>query len=66
MDERGALNVRDKTTFRRERTIRLHHCNPAGIVFYPQYLVILHEFIECWFDENHMGISSASAASASP
>ncbi|MEX3949838.1 acyl-CoA thioesterase [Paraburkholderia sp. EG287B] len=39
------------TTFQRERTIRFHHCDPAGIVFYPQYLVMLHAFIERWFDE---------------
>ncbi|RQS07296.1 acyl-CoA thioesterase [Burkholderia sp. Bp8998] len=37
--------------FRRERVIRFHHCDPAGIVFYPQYLVMLHAFIESWFDE---------------
>ena len=25
------------------RTIRFHHCDPAGIVFYPQFFYLLHE-----------------------
>lgn len=37
--------------FVRDITIRFHHCDPAGIVFYPQYLVMLHEFVERWFDD---------------
>jgi 4-hydroxybenzoyl-CoA thioesterase len=41
----------DAAAFVRESTIRFHHCDPAGIVFYPQYLVMLHEFVEHWFDE---------------
>ncbi|WP_321855843.1 thioesterase family protein [Burkholderia cenocepacia] len=45
------MNRHGETSFRRERIIRFHHCDPAGIVFYPQYLVMLHAFIEAWFDE---------------
>lgn len=45
------MNPSRDTAFRRERIIRFHHCDPAGIVFYPQYLVMLHAFIESWFDE---------------
>ncbi|PTE00768.1 acyl-CoA thioesterase [Pandoraea apista] len=41
----------DAAAFVRESTIRFHHCDPAGIVFYPQYLVMLHEFVEQWFDD---------------
>jgi len=28
------------------KLIRFHHCDPAGIVFYPQYFVLLHEVQE--------------------
>lgn len=31
------------------KMIRFQHCDPAGIVFYPQYLVLFHEVIEDWF-----------------
>jgi len=26
-----------------QKQIRFHHCDPAGIVFYPQYFYLLHE-----------------------
>jgi len=26
-----------------KKQIRFHHCDPAGIVFYPQYFYLLHE-----------------------
>jgi 4-hydroxybenzoyl-CoA thioesterase len=32
-----------------EKEIRFHHCDPAGIVFYPQYFVLFHEVMEDWF-----------------
>lgn len=35
--------------FRTEKLIRFHHCDPAGIVFYPQYFVLIHEVMEDWF-----------------
>jgi 4-hydroxybenzoyl-CoA thioesterase len=35
--------------FRVEKLIRFHHCDPAGIVFYPQYFVLMHELVEDWF-----------------
>ncbi|NMG14097.1 benzoyl-CoA thioesterase [Aromatoleum bremense] len=34
-----------------KKSIRFHHCDPAGIVFYPQCLVLCNEVIEDWFDE---------------
>lgn len=37
--------------FERRKLIRFHHCDPAGIVFYPQYLVLCNELVEDWFDE---------------
>jgi 4-hydroxybenzoyl-CoA thioesterase len=37
--------------FRVEKLIRFHHCDPAGIVFYPQYFVLMHELVEDWFSQ---------------
>lgn len=37
--------------FVRKKLIRFHHCDPAGIVFYPQYLVLCNEIVEDWFDQ---------------
>src|SRR5258708_16560351 len=34
--------------FRVDKLIRFHHCDPAGIVFYPQYFVLMHELMEDW------------------
>jgi 4-hydroxybenzoyl-CoA thioesterase len=42
--------------FERTKLIRFHHCDPAGIVFYPQYLVLCNELVEDWFDEG-MGVN---------
>lgn len=33
------------------RTVRFADCDPAGIVFFPQYLVMLNTLHEQWFDE---------------
>lgn len=38
-------------SFTAQRTVRFSDCDPAGIVFFPQYLVMLNGFIEQWFDE---------------
>jgi 4-hydroxybenzoyl-CoA thioesterase len=37
--------------FYKEKLIRFQHCDPAGIVFYPQYLILFHELMEDWFNE---------------
>ena len=37
--------------FRAQKLIRFHHCDPAGIVFYPQYFVLMHELMEDWFSQ---------------
>ena len=37
--------------FEKQQLIRFHHCDPAGIVFYPQYLILFDELMEDWFNE---------------
>ncbi len=37
--------------FEATRTVRFGDCDPAGIVFFPQYFVMLNAFVEQWFDE---------------
>jgi 4-hydroxybenzoyl-CoA thioesterase len=38
-------------TFEREHKIHFSECDPAGIVFYPQYFVLFNDLIESWIDE---------------
>lgn len=37
--------------FERTKLIRFQHCDPAAIIFYPQYFVLFHELQEDWFTE---------------
>lgn len=37
-------------TFRSARRIRFSECDPAGIVFYPQYFVLFNDLLEEWVD----------------
>jgi 4-hydroxybenzoyl-CoA thioesterase len=37
--------------FIRERAIRFSDCDPAGIVFYPQYFVMFNGLLEDWITE---------------
>ena len=37
--------------FETRRTVRFADCDPAGIVFFPQYMVMLNTLVEEWFDE---------------
>jgi 4-hydroxybenzoyl-CoA thioesterase len=46
----GSATVSEPKAFVREKLIRFHHCDPAGIVFYPQYFVLFHELVEDWFN----------------
>ncbi|KJS37920.1 MAG: hypothetical protein VR70_11375 [Rhodospirillaceae bacterium BRH_c57] len=39
------------TAFVRRKLVRFHHCDPAGIVFYPQYFTMFNELVEDWFTE---------------
>jgi 4-hydroxybenzoyl-CoA thioesterase len=38
-------------SFQTTRTVRFADCDPAGIVFFPQYLVMLNTLVEQWFDD---------------
>ena len=44
--------------FVRDKRIRFQHCDAAGIVFNPQYLVLCNELIEDWFTEG-LGVDYA-------
>lgn len=48
--------------FEREMAIRFAHCDPAGIVFYPQYFVIMNGLMEDWFSEG-LGVDFADMVS---
>jgi len=37
--------------FEARTTVRFADCDPAGIVFFPQYLVMLNTLVERWFGE---------------
>ena len=37
--------------FERPVRIRFSHCDPAGIVFFPQYLTLTNVLVEDWFTE---------------
>ena len=38
--------------------IRFAHCDPAGIIFFPQYLVLFNGLVEDWFNQA-LGLSYA-------
>jgi 4-hydroxybenzoyl-CoA thioesterase len=44
--------------FLTRKQIRFHHCDPAGIVFYPQYFVLMNELVEDWFNRG-LGVDFA-------
>jgi 4-hydroxybenzoyl-CoA thioesterase len=37
--------------FERPLRIRFAHCDPAGIVFFPQYLVMVNDLVEDWVSD---------------
>ena len=37
--------------FSRSHRIRFSVCDPAGIVFYPQYFVMFNDLLEAWVDQ---------------
>ena len=43
--------------------IRFAHCDPAGIVYFPQYLVMTNALVEDWFNDA-LGIDYAAMISA--
>ena len=44
--------------YERVYPIRFSHCDPAGIVFFPQYLVLFNHLLEDWFTHG-LGIDYA-------
>jgi len=45
----GAAVGAESACYACERLIRFSDCDPAGIVFYPQYFVMLNGVVEDWF-----------------
>lgn len=41
----------DAGSFCRTRMIRFSDCDPAGIVFYPQYFIMFNGLVEDWIEE---------------
>ncbi|HEV3104892.1 MAG TPA: thioesterase family protein [Trinickia sp.] len=52
------MNSTDRIVFERPVRIRFSHCDPAGIVFFPQYLTLTNALVEDWFTEG-LGIDYA-------
>jgi 4-hydroxybenzoyl-CoA thioesterase len=44
-------NNTSSSLFEREVRIRFSHCDPGGIVFYPQYFILMNGLVEDWFTE---------------
>lgn len=42
--------VQDPRAFHVPHRIRFSECDPAGIVFYPQYFVLFNDLLEAWID----------------
>ena len=51
MTEATRIGALPAAAFRRPYRIRFSDCDPAGIVFYPQYFVMLNGLVEDWFDQ---------------
>lgn len=45
--------------FYAERLVRFSYCDPAGIVFYPQYFVMFNGLVEDWFNQG-LGVNYAN------
>jgi 4-hydroxybenzoyl-CoA thioesterase len=46
-------------TFYSERLVRFSYCDPAGIVFFPQYFIMFNGLVEDWFNSG-MGLDYAT------
>ncbi|WP_438489648.1 acyl-CoA thioesterase [Streptomyces sp. S186] len=40
--------------FTRKKKIYFHHCDPAGVVFFAQYLVLMNEIVQEWVEAGLM------------
>jgi 4-hydroxybenzoyl-CoA thioesterase len=58
----GTANTARARFEKRER-IRFGHCDPAGIVFYPQYFVLFNALVEDWVSDR-LGIAYAELIGA--
>jgi len=45
-------------TFYTDRLVRFSYCDPAGIIFYPQYFVMFNGLVEDWFNQG-LGVDYA-------
>ncbi|RQH02784.1 acyl-CoA thioesterase [Paraburkholderia dinghuensis] len=41
----------DVHMFSRKHKVHFSECDPAGIVFFPQYFVLFNDMVEAWIDE---------------
>ena len=46
-------------TFFSERLVRFSYCDPAGIVFFPQYFIMFNGLVEDWFNQG-LGLDYAN------
>jgi len=44
--------------FHSDMLVRFSHCDPAGIVFYPQYFIMFNGLVEDWFNQG-LGVNYA-------
>lgn len=45
------LVAEESVVFEKDYLIRFSHCDPAGIVYFPQYLVMTNWMLEDWFND---------------
>lgn len=45
--------------FYSEQLVRFSHCDPAGIVFFPQYFIMFNGLVEDWFNQG-LGLDYAT------
>ena len=49
MTEDAAMTGQAKGPFTVRKYVRFGHCDPAGIIYYPQYFMLAHDCKEDWF-----------------
>ena len=47
----GSVDATSSRLFTQTRVIRFSDCDPAGMVFFPQYFVMLNALVEDWFTQ---------------
>ncbi|GAB2455680.1 acyl-CoA thioesterase [Comamonas humi] len=51
MTDRTTATQASARRFEVPTAIRFAHCDPAGIIFFPQYLVLFNGLVEDWFNQ---------------